>query len=178
MTKQKQDIFDSGPCFFRHPTLDSFNTDHLTIAWYLLTIKLCKPETRPRFGCSPPQHLIENKMLAFLGTLFLAVLVNAQRPEPCGKSRFLDAFIQGFGVYGIQRDFKSDIRCFDAKIGPLMIQITPCFSKSWYFSWIWGKSLGFMGFSFQVYWYTTISSTPHDRPWFIKTLIQILVCRD
>ena len=50
---------------FRHPTLDSFNTSHLTIAWYLLTIKLGKPETGPRFGCSPPQQRKQNDRLSW-----------------------------------------------------------------------------------------------------------------
>jgi len=63
-------------------------------------------------------------MLAFLGTLLLAVLANAQRPEPCGKdpfntrTLFEDAFTQGLGVYGIQGDFKSGIRCCDAILRP------------------------------------------------------------
>lgn len=65
MTKQKQDIFGSVPYYFRHPTLDSFNTNHLTIAWYLLTIKLCKPEIGPHFRCSPPQHRKQNARLSW-----------------------------------------------------------------------------------------------------------------
>ena len=51
--------------FWLCPTLDSFNTSHLTIAWYLLTIKLCKPETGPRFGCSPPQQRKQNDRLSW-----------------------------------------------------------------------------------------------------------------
>ena len=47
-------------------------------------------------------HKIESNMLALLGTLLLAVLVNAQRPEPCGKFSISRYIYPGFGVYDIQ----------------------------------------------------------------------------
>jgi len=60
-------------------------------------------------------------MIAFLGVLFLAVLANAQRPEPC--SEFLIpryVFLRWLGIRVFTGDFKWSLPYFEVKNGLFM----------------------------------------------------------